>query len=149
MKYTYAYKTSDGVRHEASMDAASREAVFAALRAKGIKAIKVVAADGSKANGEIRGVRKRIVFLIAVMVAVGTALLVILAGRRYGREVSPDNPKPQADRSVYTGDIQEVNDYLKERDKLENEFRIRIEERVKKGTLTRREADEILQTVFR
>ena len=33
------------------MNASSREEVFEALRAKGIKAIKVVAADGSKANG--------------------------------------------------------------------------------------------------
>ena len=32
MKYTYAYKTSDGVRHEESMNAASREEVFAELR---------------------------------------------------------------------------------------------------------------------
>ena len=55
MKYTYAYKTSDGARHEAAMEAASREAVFEALRAQGIKAIKVVAADGSKANGEETG----------------------------------------------------------------------------------------------
>ena len=52
MNYTYASRTSDGVRHEAAMDAESREAVFVALRAKGIRAIKVVAADGSKANGE-------------------------------------------------------------------------------------------------
>ena len=37
------------------MEAESREAVFKALREKGIKAIKVVAADGSKANGEVRG----------------------------------------------------------------------------------------------
>ena len=51
MKYTYAYKTSDGIRHEDSMDAASREEVFATLRTQGIKAIKVVAEDGSKANG--------------------------------------------------------------------------------------------------
>ena len=50
------------------MDAESREAVFTALRAKGIKAIKVVAADGSKANGEIRGVRKR-VLVASVIVA--------------------------------------------------------------------------------
>ena len=57
MKYTYAYKTSDGARHEAAMEAESREAVFAALRARGIKAIKVVAADGSKANGEVRGAK--------------------------------------------------------------------------------------------
>jgi len=52
MKYTYAYKTSDGRRHEAAMDAESREAVFVALRRQGIRPIKVVAADGSKANGE-------------------------------------------------------------------------------------------------
>ena len=50
MKYTYAYKTSDGVRHEDSMNASSREEVFTALRGKGIKAIKVTAADGSKAR---------------------------------------------------------------------------------------------------
>ena len=60
MNYTYAYKTSDGVRHEASMDAESRDAVFEALRAEGIRPIKVVAADGSKANGEQEeGIRKR------------------------------------------------------------------------------------------
>ena len=59
MKYTYAYRASDGVRHEASMDAESREAVFVALRARGIRAIKVVAADGSKANGEESGGGRR------------------------------------------------------------------------------------------
>ena len=51
MKYTYAYKTSDGIRHEDSMNASSREEVFERLRERGIRAIKVVAADGSKANG--------------------------------------------------------------------------------------------------
>lgn len=59
MKYTYAYKTSDGVRHEESMDAPTRESVFETLRAQGIKAIKVVAADGSKANGEAKEEGKR------------------------------------------------------------------------------------------
>ena len=53
VKYTYAYKESNGTRHEETMEAESREAVFKALREKGIKAIKVVAADGSKANGEV------------------------------------------------------------------------------------------------
>lgn len=77
MKYTYVYKTSDGVRHEETTEAKSREEVFSALRAKGIKAIKVVAADGSKANGEVRGVRKRIVALIAVMAALGSVIVVL------------------------------------------------------------------------
>lgn len=74
MKYTYAYKTGDGVRHEDTMNAPSREEVFMALRKKGIKAIKVVAADGSKANGEIRGVRKRVVVGLLGLVAVGVGV---------------------------------------------------------------------------
>ena len=74
MKYTYAYKSSDGSRHEASMDAESREVVFEALRKQGIRPIKVVAADGSKANGAPVGVRRRVVvasILVAVLAAVG------------------------------------------------------------------------------
>ena len=78
MKFTYAYKTSDGVRHEAAMDAESREAVFAALRQQGIKAIKVVAADGSKANGEIRGIRKRVLAVSVVGACIGTAILTVI-----------------------------------------------------------------------
>ena len=69
MKFTYAYKTPDGVRDEAAMNASSRDEVFEALRAKGIKAIKVVAADGSKANGEVRGLRKRAVVALVVLAA--------------------------------------------------------------------------------
>lgn len=70
MKYTYAYRTSDGVRHEDSMNADSREAVFMTLRAQGIKAIKVVAADGAKANGEVRGIHKRIIVLMVLFLGV-------------------------------------------------------------------------------
>ena len=58
------------------MDAESREAVFVALRKQGIKAIKVVAADGSKANGEIRGVRKRVLAASVVSAAILTGVLV-------------------------------------------------------------------------
>ena len=63
------------------MEAESREAVFKALREKGIKAIKVVAADGSKANGEIRGYRLRTVILVGVIAAViGFVLGLIVRG---------------------------------------------------------------------
>ena len=84
MKYTYAYKTSDGVRHEDSMNAASREEVFTTLRAKGIKAIKVVAADGSKANGEVRGVRKRVVAALVAFVALSVGVCAYLGGALTG-----------------------------------------------------------------
>ena len=81
MKYTYAYKTSDGKRHESAMEAASREAVFEQLRTQGIKAIKVVAADGSKANGEVRGVRKRVVAFGALCLVLGAIVAVLIAFR--------------------------------------------------------------------
>ena len=87
MKYTYAYKTSDGVRHEASMNAASRDEVFAALRKQGIKAIKVVAADGSKANGEIHGVRKRVVAALVAFVALGVGVVAYFSGTRTGSDL--------------------------------------------------------------
>ena len=84
MKYTYAYKTSDGVRHEASMDAESREAVFVALRGQGIRPIKVVAADGSKANGEAeegRGKRPRWRYAVAAAVVVFASLASLVSLR--------------------------------------------------------------------
>ena len=82
MKYTYAYKTSDGIRHEDSMNASSREEVFETLRAKGIKAIKVVAADGSKANGEVRGGRGRAAVAAALSVVAAVGGLAYWGGTR-------------------------------------------------------------------
>lgn len=74
MKYEYVYKSSDGVRHVGEMIAPSRDEAFQTLRAKGIRPIKVTAADGSKENGEVRvvGVRKRVtVVLVVVSIALG------------------------------------------------------------------------------
>ena len=88
MKYTYAYKTSDGSRHEASIEAASRDEAFALLRKEGIRPIKVVAADGAKANGEIRGVRKRVVAAIVALVAVAVGVFAYFQGTRSGVAVS-------------------------------------------------------------
>ena len=102
MKYTYAYKTSDGVRHEAAMEAASREAVFEALRAQGIKAIKVVAADGSKANGaEKDSKRTTASVVVVVMVLIATAIAGgawwLVGGGRDGARPSLGGDETQSD----------------------------------------------------
>ena len=129
MKYTYAYKTSDGVRHEDSMNASSREEVFETLRAKGIKAIKVVAADGSKANGEVRGIRKRVVAAVAVAVALAAGTVAYLAGERQnatqgdeGGEKAAQSPRHQIygdpaivsrfDNGDFTGVLEREGDRL-------------------------------------
>ena len=110
MKYEYAYKTSDGVRHVATITANSREEVFAALRKQGIRAIKVVAADGSKANGEVRGIRKRIVTLAVLLSAVLTGTIVYFSLRN-DEPVAPKNltiAKPLP-RQEITGNRDRVN----------------------------------------
>ena len=55
MNFTYTYRSSDGERHTAEIEAESRDAAFARVRAElGIKPIKVVAA-GDHATGEGSG----------------------------------------------------------------------------------------------
>ena len=103
MKYTYAYKTSDGARHEDSMEAESREAVFAALRAKGIKAIKVVAADGSKANGEVRGIQKRAAAALVILAAAVVGGVAYFQGTRTGAALAA-NPAAVSPRHQIYGD---------------------------------------------
>jgi hypothetical protein len=98
MKYTYAYKTSDGTRHEATMVAKSRDEVFAELRKHGIKAIKVVAADGSKANGEVRGVRKRAVACLVAFVALGVGIVAYFGGTRTGGDIAHSAPSFTTDQ---------------------------------------------------
>ena len=71
------------------MDAESREAVFEALRKKGIRPIKVIAEDGSKANGEIRGVRRRVVGVAAVL----AAIVAVIATSLYNRVSAPPLPE--------------------------------------------------------
>jgi len=100
MKYTYAYKDSEGKRHEESMDAASREAVFEALRARGIRPIKVVAADGSKANGEVRGVKKRVAAAVALLTALVVGIVAYIGGIRNAEVDAPPFEAEQTRRQV-------------------------------------------------
>lgn len=99
MKYTYAYRDSEGVRHEAAIDAESRDAAFALLRSEGIRPIKVVAADGSKENGAIYGVRKRVVAAVAVLAAVAAIVATSLYNRAE-RPVAPSFTAEQTRRQV-------------------------------------------------
>jgi len=66
LKFGYSYKTSEGKRLESTFEAKSKEEVFAALRAQGVKPIKV---------WEVRpwyyvSLRTRIIIVLAVLSAV-------------------------------------------------------------------------------
>ena len=52
MRFTYTYRSSDGRRHAAEIDAPSRDAAFVRLREEfGIRAIRVVACGGEPSSG--------------------------------------------------------------------------------------------------
>ncbi len=52
MRFTYTYRSSDGQRHTAEIEAESRDAAFAKVRAElGIKPIKVTAVEASRQDG--------------------------------------------------------------------------------------------------
>lgn len=101
MKYTFAYKTSDGVRHEDSLDAESRDEVFQLLRGRGIRPIKVVAADGSKANGEIRGLRKRAVFAFVALAALVAGVVSYFGGERTGAATAANSATSAPRHQIY------------------------------------------------
>ena len=101
MKYTYAYKTSDGTRHEAAMEANGRDEVFEALRGRGIRPIKVVAADGSKANGEVRGLRKPAVFALVALAAAVAGVIAYLGGERTGAATAANSATSAPRHQIY------------------------------------------------
>ena len=101
MKYTFAYKTSDGVRHEDSLDANCRDEVFQVLRGRGIRPIKVVAADGSKANGEVRGLRKRAVFALVALAALVAGVIAYLGGERTGAAIAANSATSAPRHQIY------------------------------------------------
>ena len=52
MRFTYTYRSSDGQRHTAEIEAESRDAAFTKVRAElGIKPIKVTAVEASRQDG--------------------------------------------------------------------------------------------------
>ncbi len=104
MKYIYAYKTSDGTRQEVAIEAPSRDAAFIALRASGTRPIKVVAADGSKANGEVRGVRKRVVAASVIGAAVVAGVAAFFVGETNRQTTTPPNDPLISPRHQIYGD---------------------------------------------
>ena len=101
MKYTFAYKTSDGIRHEDSLEAESRDEVFQVLRGRGIRPIKVVAADGSKANGEVHGLRKRAVLGLVALAALVAGVVAYLGGERTGAATAANSAANAPRHQIY------------------------------------------------
>lgn len=81
MKFLYEYRTKDNVRHEGVIDAASRDAAFAALKAQGIRPGSVKEAPGF--FNKLFGKGKR---WIAIAVLTVAAVIAFTSARRAKEE---------------------------------------------------------------
>ena len=92
MRFAYTYRSSDGQRHTAEIEAESRDAVFAKVRAElGIKPIKVTAIGGqdTQDNRDTQG-RRRMPILGVLGVLGVLAILAVLAWQWAGaRDARP------------------------------------------------------------
>ena len=85
MRFTYTYRSSDGQRHTAEIEAESRDAAFAKVRAElGIKPIKVVAAEEPPPQMTPKRVPSRVLLVacIVLFAAVGVAVVAYRFGTR-------------------------------------------------------------------
>lgn len=93
-RFRYAWKSSDGQRHVDEIAARSKDDVFAQLRERGIKAIKV---EATGFWGMFQGTKKRAAVAIALAAAVVAGTAVFLGMERHGAAVArrPVPPRPQ------------------------------------------------------
>lgn len=100
MRFTYTYRSSDGQRHAAEIDAPSRDAAFVRLREEfGIRAIKVVAREGGGPSRALGHAGRSVAALgsrAAGVVAVGLVVLALLAGGAWLLHFQTRRPVPDS-----------------------------------------------------
>lgn len=143
--------SSDGLRHEGEINAMDKDSAYAELRKRGIRAIRVTERIVPIVRRGFKGLRKRDYAGIAV-VLIGVAVLVGLGAIRYAeqsasRRTSSDLQIPVESITSNPEMQAEVRRVLEERKQIEEECRMRISERVEKGTLSLEEANEMLHAM--
>ena len=91
MTYGYSYKTSDGVRHESTFEAKSNEAVFAALRAQGIKPMKVWEIHSPYYISK----RTRLIIILALALAASIAYIFVAPSAPSTKHQAPSTTSPR------------------------------------------------------
>lgn len=87
MRFTYEYRTSDNALHKGVIDASDRDAVYVALRARGIKPSRVDEAPGL--FNKLFGKGKRWMAIVALSLALAAALAAYVKISRQPRSPFP------------------------------------------------------------
>lgn len=145
--WVYTWKSSDGLRHEGEMSAPSKDDVYAALRERGIRAIKVTERIVPVVRNGLKGLRKRDLFLLlAVALVLGSIVWWLFVRSvepqpivRDAEQVEKLAPDPMSKEVLMR--------LLAERKAKEEECRAALVKRVKEGTLSKEVANGIFKAM--
>lgn len=146
MKFVYEYRTSDNVRHNATVSAPDRDAAFARLKARGIRPSRLEDAPGF--FNKLFGKGKR-----WIAIAVLTILLALTAVTLMKRDRAIVSRARELDTEIlsqlvaagHQGD--EINEFLAARRRLDEAYRKSVIEQLESEKITKKEANELLAAV--
>ena len=156
MKFDFEYRTHENELKTGSISAPSREAVFATLKRQGINPSRVVLADGML--NAIAALGKRTLAIVLLCVALLAVLYLVYRNAGLGVLVGEEPTKGGASPlDAYRGIARqlkeagrpqtEIDEFLNQLKKVEDDYRAKIMRRVKSGELTRKDAEALFRSM--
>ena len=144
MKFDYQFRTPGNELQSGTIAASSRDAAFAALKRQGVNPSRVVLAPG--VLNRLAAIGKRGWLIVILALALLAAVLSLLR-RPSAPSVRGGDIDPEVLRRLEASglDVEAISDLLNQRRRINEEYRRKIEADVKRGALTRKAADEMLQ----
>ena len=146
--YSYSYQDAKGLRHEGEIKATSKDDAYAELRKQGIRPIKVTERIAPIIRRGFKGLRKRDVMclVLGVLCLVGVALYLFAESTKHSAQSVPLTVNTE-ELAVNPEAREQLKRAIEERKAVEQKCREDFIERVKKGTLSKEEANELFRAM--
>lgn len=146
--YSYSYQDAKGLRHEGEIKAASKDDAYAELRKQGIRPIKVNERIVPIIRRGFKGLRKRDVLCLVLGVLCLVAVALYLFAQSTKHEVQGTSLTVNTEELAVSPEAREqLKRAIEERKAVEQKCREDFVERVKKGTLSKEEANELFRAM--
>lgn len=146
--YSYSYQDAQGLRHEGEVKAASKDDAYAELRKQGIRPIKVTERIAPIVRRGFKGLRKRDVLCLVLGVLCLVAVALYLFAQSTKHEVQGTSLTVNTEELAVSPEAREqLKRAIEERKAVEQKCREDFIERVKKGTLSKEEANELFRAM--
>ena len=136
------------MRHEGEVKAASKDDAYAELRKQGIRPIKVTERIVPIIRRGFKGLRKRDITCIVIIVVSLVALAWYLSAQSTKHEAQSTSLTVNTEELAVSPEAREqLKRAIEERKAVEQKCREDFVERVKKGTLSKEEANELFRAM--